>query len=332
MFFKKIKNKTWLFLAFTLLIIPNITLAYSDYVIAGGENIGIELNSKGVIIVGTYDVSGISPAKKAGLQVGDKIIKVNSKEVSNIEEMLNVTSNATDKDNISITYLRDDKENTTNLKLSKSEDNIYKTGLYVKDSISGVGTLTFIDPNTKLFGALGHEIIEKNTGQKLEIKDGKIYSSSVTGITRSDIGKPGEKNAKYDSSKVFGTVKENTSSGIFGKYTSDIPDKKLYAVAKEENVKTGKATILTVTNGTTIESFDINIIKINTNDATSKNILFEITDNKLLKDTGGIVQGMSGSPIIQDEYIVGAVTHVIVDDPTKGYGIFITKMLEEGEN
>ena len=332
MFFKKIKNKTWLFLAFTLLIIPNITLAYSDYVIAGGENIGIELNSKSVIIVGTYDVSGINPAKKAGLQVGDKIIKVNSKEVSNIEEMLNVTSNATDKDNISITYLRGDKENTTNLKLSKSEDNIYKTGLYVKDSISGVGTLTFIDPNTKLFGALGHEIIEKNTGQKLEIKDGKIYSSSVTGITRSDIGKPGEKNAKYDSSKVFGTVKENTSSGIFGKYTSDIPDKKLYAVAKEENVKTGKATILTVTNGTTIESFDINIIKINTNDATSKNILFEITDNKLLKDTGGIVQGMSGSPIIQDEYIVGAVTHVIVDDPTKGYGIFITKMLEEGEN
>ena len=238
----------------------------------------------------------------------------------------------TNKENISITYIRGTKENTTNLKLSKTEDNVYKTGLYVKDSITGVGTLTFIDPNTKLFGALGHEIIEKNTGQRLEIKDGKIYGSSVTGITRSDIGKPGEKNAKYDSSKVFGTVSENTSSGIFGKYTTDIPDKKLFAVAKEENVKTGKASILTVIDGNTIESFDINILRINNNGNSTKNILFEITDEKLLKDTGGIVQGMSGSPIIQNDYIIGAVTHVVVDDPKKGYGILITKMLEEGEN
>ena len=209
--------------------------------------------------------------------------------------------------------LPNNKFSSANLKLSKTEDNVYKTGLYVKDSITGVGTLTFIDPNTKLFGALGHEIIEKNTGQRLEIKDGKIYGSSVTGITRSDIGKPGEKNAKYDSSKVFGTVSENTSSGIFGKYTTDIPDKKLFAV-------------------NTIESFDINILRINNNGNSTKNILFEITDEKLLKDTGGIVQGMSGSPIIQDDYIIGAVTHVVVDDPSKGYGIFITKMLEEAEN
>ena len=308
MFFKILKNKILLPSLLALFIIPNTILAYSDYIIAGGENIGIELNSKGVIIVGTYDVSGVNPASKAGLQTGDKII------------------------NISITYMRGTKENTTNLKLSKTEDNVYKTGLYVKDSITGVGTLTFIDPNTKLFGALGHEIIEKNTGQRLEIKDGKIYGSSVTGITRSDIGKPGEKNAKYDSSKVFGTVSENTSSGIFGKYTTDIPDKKLFAVAKEENVKTGKASILTVIDGNTIESFDINILRINNNGNSTKNILFEITDEKLLKDTGGIVQGMSGSPIIQDDYIIGAVTHVVVDDPSKGYGIFITKMLEEAEN
>ena len=130
----------------------------------------------------------------------------------------------------------------------------------------------------------------------------------------------------------MGTVSENTSSGIFGKYTTNIPDKKLFAVAKEENVKTGKASILTVIDGNTIESFDINILRINNNGNSTKNILFEITDEKLLKDTGGIVQGMSGSPIIQDDYIIGAVTHVVVDDPSKGYGIFITKMLEEAEN
>ena len=330
MFFKKIKNNILLTLIFTLLIIPNYALAYSDYIVAGGENIGIELNSKGVIIVGTYEVNGINPAKEANLRAGDKIIKINNKDVINIEEMLKVIENSNNKSNVKITYLRGNKTNDTSLKLSKSSDNIYKTGLYVKDSISGVGTLTFIDPNTKLFGALGHEIIEKNTGQKLEIKDGKIYSSTVTGITRSDIGKPGEKAARYDSSDIFGNVKENTTSGIFGNYTSTIPDKKLYKVAKEDEVKTGNATIFTVIDGNTIESFAINILRINKN--TTKNILFEITDSRLLKNTGGIVQGMSGSPIIQDNFIVGAVTHVVVDDPTKGYGIFITTMLEEAEN
>ena len=330
MFFKKIKNNILLTLIFTLLIIPNYALAYSDYIVAGGENIGIELNSKGVIIVGTYEVNGINPAKEANLRAGDKIIKINDKEVINIEEMLKVIENSNNKSNIKITYLRGNKTNDTSLKLSKSNDNIYKTGLYVKDSISGVGTLTFIDPNTKLFGALGHEIIEKNTGQKLEIKDGKIYSSTVTGITRSDIGKPGEKAARYDSSDIFGDVKENTTSGIFGNYTSTIPDKKLYKVAKEDEVKTGNATIFTVIDGNTIESFAINILRINK--STTKNILFEITDSRLLRNTGGIVQGMSGSPIIQDNFIVGAVTHVVVDDPTKGYGIFITTMLEEAEN
>lgn len=330
MFFKKIKNNILLTLIFTLLIIPNYALAYSDYIVAGGENIGIELNSKGVIIVGTYEVNGINPAKEANLRAGDKIIKINNKDVINIEEMLKVIENSNNKSNIKITYLRGNKTNDTSLKLSKSSDNIYKTGLYVKDSISGVGTLTFIDPNTKLFGALGHEIIEKNTGQKLEIKDGKIYSSTVTGITRSDIGKPGEKAARYDSSDIFGNVKENTTSGIFGNYTSTVPDKKLYKVAKEDEVKTGNATIFTVIDGNTIESFAINILKINKN--TTKNILFEITDSRLLRNTGGIVQGMSGSPIIQDNFIVGAVTHVVVDDPTKGYGIFITTMLEEAEN
>ena len=330
MFFKKIKNNILLTLIFTLLIIPNYALAYSDYIVAGGENIGIELNSNGVIIVGTYEVNGINPAKEANLRAGDKIIKINDKDVINIEEMLKVIENSNNKSNIKITYLRGNKTNDTSLKLSKSNDNIYKTGLYVKDSISGVGTLTFIDPNTKLFGALGHEIIEKNTGQKLEIKDGKIYSSTVTGITRSDIGKPGEKAARYDSSDIFGNVKENTTSGIFGNYTSTIPDKKLYKVAKEDEVKTGNATIFTVIDGNTIESFAINILRINKN--TTKNILFEITDSRLLRNTGGIVQGMSGSPIIQDNFIVGAVTHVVVDDPTKGYGIFITTMLEEAEN
>jgi len=246
--------------------------------------------------------------------------------------MLSTIENDRNKNDITITYLRGNKEENTTLNLVKEDSNVYKTGLYVKDSITGVGTLTFIDPNTKLFGALGHEIIEKNTGQKLEIKDGKIYSSEVTGVTRSSIGKPGEKNAKYDSTNVFGNVFENTTKGIFGNYTDSIPNKKLYAVGDSSKVSMGNATILTVIEDNNVEEFTINILKVNEKSNNSKNILFEITDSKLLDKTGGIVQGMSGSPIIQDDYIIGAVTHVVVDDPAKGYGIFITSMLEEAEN
>lgn len=332
MFFKKIKNNLFTLLLISLFIIPTTTLAYSDYIIAGGENIGIELNSSGVIIVGTYEVDGSNPAKIANLQNGDKIVKINNQEVTSIENMLNIIDSSLDKENIAITYKRGTNLNTTNLHLKKTKDNIYKTGLYVKDSITGVGTLTFIDPNTKLYGALGHEIIEKATGQKLEIKDGKIYESTVTSVTRSSGGKPGEKNARYDSSNSFGNVSENTTSGIFGSYTSTLPNKKLYRVGTANNIKVGPASMLTVIDGDKVESFTINILKVNKNESVTKNILFEVTDPNLLEETGGIVQGMSGSPIIQDDYIIGAVTHVVVDDPSKGYGILITTMLEEAEN
>ena len=330
MFFKKIKNKILMLLL--LLSIPSFVLAYSDYIIAGGENIGISLHSNGVIIVGTYEVGENNPARESGLNNGDKIIKVNNEETPSIEKMLDVIENINNKNDIKITYIRGNKEYSTNLSLKKDDNNVYKTGLYVKDSITGVGTLTFIDPNSKIFGALGHEIIEKNTGQKLEIKDGNIYYSIVTGVTKSTIGSPGEKNAKYDSSNIFGNVKENTTSGIFGEYTKVIPNKKLYKVAKPNETKEGEASIFTVIEDEKVEEFKINILKVNYNNDSDKNILFEVIDNNLLKITGGIVQGMSGSPIIQNDKIVGAVTHVVVDDPTKGYGTFITKMLEEAEN
>ncbi len=330
MFFKKIKNKTLTLLL--LLIIPNFVLAYSDYIIASGENIGIELKSSGIIVVGTYDVNGDNPALKAGLQNGDKITRINDSEVTSIEQMQNYIQTLEDKTNITITYLRGTRENTTTLSLNKDENNVYKTGLYVKDSITGVGTLTFIDPNSKLFGALGHEIIEKNTRQKLEIVDGKIYDSTVTSVTKSDIGNPGEKNVRYDSSKIYGNIYENTTSGIFGSYTKEISNDKLYKVSSLDEVSLGTAKILTVIEGNNVEEFEINILKVNKDYNIVKNILFEVTDERLLKTTGGIVQGMSGSPIIQGNNIIGAVTHVVVDDPTKGYGISIIKMLEEAEN
>lgn len=314
------------------LMIPLNVFAYSDYILAGGQNIGIQLNSNGILIVGTYDVGSHNPANEADLQIGDKITLINKTPVTSIEEMLEVINKLNNPTSIEITYQRGSAEKSTTLELIKDENQVYKTGLYVKDSVNGVGTLTFIDPNTKLYGALGHEIIEKTTGQRLEIKDGKIYSSTVTGITPSNEGNPGEKNAKYDVNDIYGNIQENSNSGIFGTYTNNLPETKLYKVAKQDEIKLGKASILTVIENDKIEEFEINILKVSPNQKETKNILFEVTDKKLLEKSGGIVQGMSGSPIIQNDMIVGAVTHVVVDDCTKGYGIFITNMLEEAEN
>lgn len=323
---KNLKTKVLIFALLTL-IIPFQVYAYSDYIIAGGENVGIKINSNYVMVVGSYD---IGTDQNKTLVPGDKILRINGYKVSSINEMLNVISKTIKNSSVNVDYLRGTEENTTTLKLVLDENGVYKTGLYVRDSISGVGTLTYIDPNTKLYGALGHEIIERNTSQKLDIKDGQIYQSNVISIVPSRSNSPGEKNANYNQDNVYGTINDNTYAGIFGDYTAKIPDKKLYKVATINDIKLDKAQMLTVIDGDKVESFDISIIKLN-NGYDSKNILFQIADKRLLDKTGGIVQGMSGSPIVQGDYIIGAVTHVVVNEPTKGYGILITNMLEEAE-
>lgn len=330
MLLKKFKKSFFLLLLF-LFIIPINVFAYSDKIIVGGQNIGISLNSKGVLIVGTYEVNGTSPAKEAGLKTGDIIEKINGNNISNIEQMA-TEINKVKEEKISLTYLRDNKEKETTLNLYKDENNIYKTGLYVKDSVTGIGTLTFIDPNTKIFGALGHEIHEQTTGKIFEIKDGTIFSSKVTDVVPSSDGSPGEKRAEYDKEDITGQVNENTTQGIFGEYTAEISGGKTYNVAEPNEIKKGNAKILTVLNGTEIKEYEINITQINSEKQKNKNFVFEITDKELLNKTNGIIQGMSGSPIIQGDNIIGAVTHVVIDNPHKGYGIFITNMLEEAEN
>lgn len=326
MFFKKLKKSSILLLTF---IIPINIFAYSDYVIPSGENIGIELKANGIIVVGTYLVNNNDPAKESGIIKGDIITKVDNKEVSSINDLVNIISSKTN-DIVKIDYIRNDIKKYTNLKLYK-QDNVYKTGLYVKDSVIGIGTLTYIDPHNKTFGALGHEIVEKTTGKIFNSKDGKIFSSTVIGVIPSTNGSPGEKTARYFSEEVNGKVIENTNKGIFGNYTSDIKDEKQYKVATINDIKLGEAKIRTVLKDKEVKEYTINIIKTNDNSKT-KNLIFEITDKELLDKTNGIIQGMSGSPIIQNDYIIGAITHVVVDNPKKGYGIFITNMLEEAEN
>lgn len=308
---------------------PLNVMAYSDYIYLGGNTLGIEIECDGVLIVGFYQIDGKYNKGNPKLKVGDYIKKVNGIEITTLNELTKEIEKHTKDGEVEITYKRDKDEYKTTLELI-NENGVYKTGLYVKDSITGIGTLTYIDPETLIYGALGHEIIEGNSSKIVEIKTGNIFKNSITSIDKSLVGHAGSKNAKYYYDVIYGTISKNTNHGIFGKYTNKIENMELVKVAQKEDIKIGNAKIYTVLDGEKIEKFDIEITKLNETSDT-KNITFKITDEELIKKTGGVIQGMSGSPIMQNNMIIGVVTHVIVDNPTTGYGLFITKMLEEGE-
>ena len=309
------------------ILFPLNVFAYSEYVIPGGNNIGIEVYNEGIIVIGFYKIN--NRYNTNDLKIGDVITKVNDNLVYTVNDMVKEIENNVVDNKVDITVLRKNEEKVINFNLVNQEG-IYKTGLYVKDSVSGIGTLTYIDPKTKIYGALGHEIIEGNTLTSVEVRSGTIFESLVTSIDRSSVGSAGTKNAKFNSNNVYGNVLKNTISGIYGNYDKNLPNIEELKVGKPDEVKEGKAKIRTVLNDDNIEEFDIEITKINKG-SDIKNISFKIIDEKLIKKTGGVVQGMSGSPIIQDDKIIGAVTHVIVNNPLTGYGIFITTMLSEGE-
>ena len=319
-----------LFLCLSILLAPLNVFAYSDYIYRGGNTLGIEVECDGVLIVGFYQINGKYNKGNPNLKVGDYIKKVNGEDVNSLNKLTQEIEKYTDNKQVEITYVRNKKEYTTKLELV-NDNGVYKTGLYVKDSITGIGTLTYIDPGTTIYGALGHEIIEGNSSKIVEIKSGNIFRNQIISINKSSVGHAGSKNAKYFYNTIYGTIYKNTNHGIFGKYTSEISNMELVKVGTKDDIKIGKAYLYTVLNEEKVEEFEITITNINETSDT-KNITFEITDEKLIEATGGVVQGMSGSPIMQNNKIIGVVTHVIVDNPYTGYGLFITKMLEEGEN
>ena len=314
------------FLLFLLFVFPLNVFAYSDKVIVGGETIGIEVHSNGVYIVGFYPVNGKNIAEEAGFLVGDIIKKVNNVDIYGINNLNSII----DSESIyRFSILRNGKEIIIPIEL-KEEANILKTGLYVKDTINGIGTLSYIDPETKVFGSLCHEILESKSYSKFEISDGSIYSSIVSNIKKSVNGNTGEKKANIDKSEEIGSIETNEINGIYGRYEDDFSNRELLDVGNISDIKKGPAYIKTVIDKSKINNYSIDIINIDESNST-KNILFEINDKTLLSKTGGIVQGMSGSPIIQNDKIIGVVNYVIVDNTKRGYGIFITKMLEEGD-
>lgn len=316
-------------LLLSLLLIPMNVLAYSDYIIPGGETLGIEINSDGIMVIGFYQIDGKFNKGDPVIKSGDYITEVNGIRVNTVDELTDIVEDNVLEGKVEVTIKRNGKEKTSELSLIKDGE-VYKTGLYVKDSITGIGTLSYIDPETKVFGALGHEIIEANTNSLVEIRSGIIFRNYITGIEKSASGVPGSKNAKFYYDTVYGKILKNTNVGIYGLYENEMPDKELYEVGNPEEIKIGNASIYTVLDGENINQYSIEITKI---DETSdiKNISFVINDPELIDKTGGVVQGMSGSPIIQNDKIIGAVTHVVIDNPVTGYGIFITTMLEEGE-
>lgn len=322
------KKFNYFLISIALLGFPVFVNAYSDNVILGGENIGIHIDTPGVMVIGFYKVDGNYQKGTPEIQVGDIITKINQKQVTSIKELQDNIEKEIKDNHLSITLLRDKKEIQVDMNLEMI-DGVYKTGLYVKDGITGIGTLSYIDPESKIYGALGHEILEGTSNKIVEVKTGKIFESTVTSIRKSSNGNAGEKNAEFNYNHIYGDVKDNTKHGIFGEYKDQITNETI-PVGKKDEIQVGKASIYTVLNGSEKKEYDIEIVSINEYNEI-KNISFKITDKKLLDKTGGIVQGMSGSPIVQNGKIIGAVTHVIVDNPITGYGIFITTMLEQGD-
>ena len=315
---------------FIILFFPTFLLAYSKNVIVGGESIGININSDGLIVVGFYKVNNEYIARD-NIRIGDRITKINGKNVSSLKELTSTIDEYIDNNSVNVELIRNNKTINTNI-LLKEENNVLKTGLYIKDSVIGLGTLTYIDPISKIYGSLGHDIILNETNKRIEVKDGNILLSKITSIDKSRNGKVGSKNATISFNKKIGSIEKNISSGIYGFYTDKIPNKELITVEEFSNIKRKEAYILTVTKDNKIKKYNIRILdKYNSKKDTNKAFSFEIIDDSLIKETGGIVQGMSGSPIIQDDKLIGAVTNVVVDNVLLGYGISIITMLEDGD-
>lgn len=317
-------KKSLLFLI--LLILPINIFAYSDKIIPGGNTLGIEVKNDGVIVIGFYKVNG--KFNKNDFKVGDVIVKVNGLDVASSDDLVSLIEENIKDDKVNITIKRNDKFIDKTIILDKI-NGVYKTGLYVKDGVIGIGTLSYVDPETLIYGALGHEIIESTTNRLIEVKTGNIFKTKITSIDRSVSGVAGTKNAKFYTNIKYGDITKNTNKGIYGFYSKDISNLESLTVGKYEDIKLGSAYIRTVINNEEVKDYAIEIDRVNNNDV--KNIHFKIVDDELISKTGGIVQGMSGSPIIQNNMIIGAVTHVIVDKPSTGYGILITRMLEEGD-
>ncbi len=304
-----------------------------ENVYVGGMPFGVKFYSQGIIIVGFTEIeteTGIeTPALDAGLQINDIITHVNGNEVGTVSDLVGIIENANDE--IAVTYIRNGDENTVSFLPSISkEDGKRKTGMWIRDTTAGIGTVTFILPETGAFAGLGHGICDAETGELLEMKRGTVVDVMISGVSKGVAGTPGELKGYFTSDKS-GVLLGNTLCGVYGVLAS-IPRDKVpetsVQIAKQDEVHTGEAYIWCTLVDNQPHKYSINITEIRHSDKDNRSFSIKVTDQALIEKTGGIVQGMSGSPIMQDGKLVGAVTHVLVNNPTEGYGIFIENMID----
>lgn len=303
------------------------------YVTVGGDLIGIKIYTDGLLVVGTDDVvsaeGNVSPAENCGIRPGDIITHVNDEVITSVNAFSGIVS-LNKGENIGLTVKRDNDIYYYSLKPVFCEsENKYRCGLWLKDSTAGIGTLTFTDPDTGMFASLGHAICDSETKSVLKVSDGDIYTASVKGCDKGQKGSTGQIKGTFMTDDV-GDIIDNNEFGLYGTFSSATStDNQVYPLASQGEIKTGPAKIISTVSDNCRQMYDIEIEKINfSNSPESRSLVIKITDPELLAITGGIVQGMSGSPIIQDGKLVGAVTHVFLNDPSKGYGIFAETMLE----
>ncbi len=320
-------------LCFSLCFTPAWAHEGEKTLIPLGKAVGIKLFADGVLIVETSDLDKEgqtrSPAEDCGLKEGDLILRVNGEKVQSTEHMQSILQENGEQP-VQLEVRRGSEILHVGATPVRCSDGTCRLGAWIRDSMAGIGTLTYYDPATGTYGALGHGITDVDTAKLMPLSSGSIMETTVKAVKKGEQGSPGELKGDFSVQRDVGTLCANTDGGIFGAMSdqSFVPEGEAYPVADSGEIHTGAATILSTVSGDVTQEYAVEIVRLCGKEQPTRNLLLRVTDPRLLETTGGIVQGMSGSPILQDGKIVGAVTHVLVNDPTKGYGIFIENMLD----
>ena len=320
---------------FNLFSVKNVTVNVipKTTVIPIGKAIGMKLYTKGVLVVGMSEIEGQKPYENSGIETGDKIIEINDTKINTTDELIECVNNSKGK-SVEIKYISNNQEEIASIEPVKTSDNEYKLGLWVRDAAAGVGTLTFYEPSTGEFGALGHGINDVDTYDLIDIASGELVSTDIIDIVKGEDGSPGEIRGTIDNGYTLGKIYKNTGFGIYGSI-NNIAKLNLFhsqelEVANRNEITTGKAEIICELENGKSQSYEIEIERIFLdNNQNNKSMLIKVTDEELLEKTGGIIQGMSGAPIIQNGKFIGAVTHVLVNDAKTGYAVFADLMIKQ---